>query len=120
MKNGEKVTLSDGFTVRILRSHHKAVDGHAKKNFMFVHNRRSDFRIWLHATVQASALAKPVVNDMGTDRKAMVLLKAHRKLPHDHHGVPWKLLDITEGALLIAVDAPHWSMRLCRPERRSR
>lgn len=83
--------------VRVLRSHYESVQGHARKLTMFVPNMRSDFKLWLHATVR-TASRESMIGSLSREVTARVVLKAHRKLLHDHHGIPWNLLSVIEGA----------------------
>lgn len=80
---------------RVLRSHFDSVDGHSRKLSMFVPSMRSDFRLWVHASLRKNPPAS-MVDALPRESRAKVLLQAHRKLLHDHHGLPRELLTMIE------------------------
>lgn len=81
--------------LRVLRSQFESVTSHSRKLSMFVPPMHSDFRLWIHVTLRKQ-LPVSMIDSLSRELRAAVLLKAQRKLLHDHHGVPRELLSVIE------------------------
>lgn len=97
LQDGSPSILSlRSMTFRVLRSHIEQIDRHSRMLSMLVPTPRSNARLWIHATFGKQAIPS-LLDGLPREKRASVLLKAHRKLLHDHHGIPHKLLNVIEG-----------------------
>lgn len=96
LPNGDPAVISlQDVNFRMLRTQSDPFDDPHRFRFRVGQARRVDFRFWLHASVPDHS-SESLINALPHDTRASVVLQAHRKLLHDHYGLPWKLLDIIE------------------------
>lgn len=97
LQDGSPSILSlRSMTFRVLRSHIEQIDRHSRMLSMLVPTPTSNARLWIHAAFGKQAIPS-LLDGLPREKRASVLLKAHRKLLHDHHGIPHKLLNVIEG-----------------------
>lgn len=96
LPNGDPSVISlHDIKFRMLRTQADPFDDAQKFRLRVGRPRRVDFRLWLY-TFMPDATSESLVNALPHNVRASVVLQAHRKLLHDHYGLPWQLLDIIE------------------------
>lgn len=96
LPNGDPSVMSlHDIKYRMLRTQSDPFDDAQRFRFRVGRPRRVDFRLWLYTSMPDTS-SESLVNALPHNVRASVVLQAHRKLLHDHYGLPWKLLDIIE------------------------
>lgn len=96
LPSGESSIISlHDVNFRMLRAQSDPFDDARRFRFRVGRSRRVDFRLWIYATVPDTGSAL-LVSALPHNVRVSIVLQAHRKLLHDHYGLPWKLLDIIE------------------------
>lgn len=95
--------------LRVLRSQCNSVSTRTGDRTVFPSQVNNDFRLWIHASVRRRKSIS-ILDALPRNLRAALVLKAHRKLLHDQHDIPWKLLMLIEGSHIDENTAGNASM----------